>query len=171
LEEKAVLFLELKDRSKSFREMSRAIGNMEDTGVPVHHQTLSKLYRFLKKTTLYQDYVWAKNEQIRDFLSSDFIHALHEDYKEQRDRCETEIQNALKAKDTQKALEWMREKRLLLKDILNAAIQLGPKEPPKGISIPTQPDPSPRSAEDQKFHDALTNWEKANDERGNGNPN
>ena len=173
LEEKAILFLELKDRSKSFREVSRALGPMDDTGALIHHQTISKLYRFLQRTTLYQDYVWAKNEQIRDFLSSDFIHSLHQDYKEQRQRCEDQIAAALKAKDTQKALEWMREKRLLLKDILNAAVQLAPKE---GGDRPPVTDSSKSETAAPKEKDAFTtameNWEKAhNDGQGTGSPN
>ena len=45
LDEKALLFIELKDSGASFRSMGRSLG--------IHHQTASKLHKFLKETQIY----------------------------------------------------------------------------------------------------------------------
>jgi len=159
LEEKALLFLELKERCKSFREVSRALGANPETESLFHHQTVSRLYRFLKDTEVYAQYTWEKNEQVKDFLSKDFLGTIHDDYKEQRERIEKEIKDALATGDKKSALVWIREKRLLLKAMVSTAISLSPKQP----FVPRMPQknedmPQP---EEKEYAEALENYKRS----------
>ncbi len=150
LEEKALLLFELKDSGASFRSMGRSLG--------VHHQTVSKLYRYLQDTKLYADYTWEKNEQVKDFLSKDFFSTIHGDYKNQRERVEAMIKRALDNGDLDAALNWSREKRLLLKDMVSTALALTPSD--KRAALGVEPDTSEPelSTEDADYKAAVESF-------------
>lgn len=161
LAEKAILFLALKDSVKSFREMARAIGPMPDTGALLHHQTISRLYKFLKDTEVYAQYTWEKNEQVKDFLSHDFLGVIHDDYKEQRERIEAQIKAALARNDELRALDWIREKRMLLKDMVQTAINLSPKQPRLPVSPSPTDEKSGTSPYTEDYETALENYKRS----------
>lgn len=157
---KALAFLELYDRCSSFRETARGLGTNPETGVAFHHQTVSRLYKFLKDTEVFAQYTWEKNEQVKDFLSKDFLGTIHDDYKEQRERIEAEIKDALLHNEKERALAWIREKRMLLKDMVATAISLSPSKPhisrdspPKGDTTEAEGD-----AYTQEYKDAVEEY-------------
>lgn len=157
LEEKALLLFELKDSGASFRKIGRAL--------KVHHQSVAKLYRFLVECQVYADYTWEKNEQVKDFLSKDFFSAIHEDYKKQRKILNDKIDDALKNNKDEKLLDWLKEKRLLMKDMVATALSLTPADKRGALDPANQEsqeakDLEAKSEENPEFTKAMDDFKK-----------
>lgn len=163
LEEKALLFLEVKNKFGSFRATAEELNRVHSTSI--HHNTVKKLYKFLQDTQVYQEYQWELTQQVQDFFQKEVLTSIFNQYRDELKRLESVIQYYMELTDPElpgvrfydSALPFIREKRMLTKDMLDAALNCQKVIPPKGAEMPKLPDgPNVSSG----VLTDMENWEK-----------
>ena len=145
LEEKALLFLETKNKFGSFRATADELNRIHSSSI--HHNTVKKLYKFLQDTQIYQEYQWELTQQVQDFFQKEVLTNIFNQYRDELKRLESVIIYYMELTDAKMpgvrfygdALPFIREKRMLTKDLLDAALNCQKVIPPKGAEMPQTP--------------------------------